>query len=275
MNSPIVFAFESQALRVLQGADGEPWFVAADVCEALGIQRTDDGVSRLDDDEKGAGSIRTPGGEQRMTTVNESGLYSLILGSRKPEAKRFKKWVTSEVLPAIRKTGAYGGPAAKATVSQQLAAHNTRLKLLDRLELERHPEKRLAIHQQLVHASGILGLPAPAIDAIGHAEEPATVPALIAEFWDAVDVIGLERLNHASDRRLIALNLLEVDRSARAERVKLPSLTELRRLLRTSQAPRFLEVKTVNSVLRRTSGEQPVTMKCWVFERPAADASNS
>jgi prophage antirepressor-like protein len=106
MSTPAAFTFTTQTLRVVM-RDGEPWFVAADVCAALGISRTDDGVSRLDDDEKGAGSIRTPGGEQQMTIINESGLYSLILGSRKPEAKKFKKWVTSEVLPAIRKTGAY------------------------------------------------------------------------------------------------------------------------------------------------------------------------
>ena len=102
----LTFNFSTQALRCIM-RDGEPWFVAADVCAAIGISRTDDGMSRLDDDEKDAGSIRTPGGEQEMTIINESGLYSLILGSRKPEAKKFKKWVTSEVLPAIRKTGRY------------------------------------------------------------------------------------------------------------------------------------------------------------------------
>ena len=85
--------------------DGEPWFVAADVCAALDL--TTEQTRRLDDDEKGLHSTQTPGGAQQMTIINESGLYSLIMGSRKPEAKKFKKWVTSEVLPAIRKTGGY------------------------------------------------------------------------------------------------------------------------------------------------------------------------
>lgn len=67
-------------------------------------------AERLDSDEKGVSSIHTPGGLQSVSVINESGLYSLILGSRKPEAKKFKKWVTSEVLPAIRKTGAYRQP---------------------------------------------------------------------------------------------------------------------------------------------------------------------
>lgn len=85
--------------------DGEPWFVANDVCRALEIDRTQ--IRRLDDDEKGVCSIQTPGGEQKMTIVNEPGLYSLVLGSRKPEARAFKRWITHDVISAIRKTGHY------------------------------------------------------------------------------------------------------------------------------------------------------------------------
>lgn len=87
--------------------DGEPWFVAADVCKALELEKTNRALSRLDDDEKGAHSVSTPGGRQRMSIISESGLYSLILGSRKPEAKAFKRWITHEVIPSIRKHGAY------------------------------------------------------------------------------------------------------------------------------------------------------------------------
>lgn len=100
------------AVRVIT-RDGEPWFVAADVCAALTVGNTAMAMARLDDDEKGVSSIDTPGGQQRLAIVNESGLYSLILGSRKPEAKRFKKWVTAEVLPSIRKTGVYSVTAAR------------------------------------------------------------------------------------------------------------------------------------------------------------------
>lgn len=87
--------------------DGDPWFVAADVCKALELEKTNRALSRLDDDEKGAHSVSTPGGRQRMSIISESGLYSLILGSRKPEAKAFKRWITHEVIPSIRKHGAY------------------------------------------------------------------------------------------------------------------------------------------------------------------------
>lgn len=91
---------------------GEPWFVLVDVCRALEIANPSDAATRLDEDEKaalGITEVSSNGVEQRreVTAINESGLYSLILTSRKPAAKRFKKWVTSEVLPTIRKTGTY------------------------------------------------------------------------------------------------------------------------------------------------------------------------
>jgi anti-repressor protein len=90
--------------------DGEPWFVAADVCRALDLGDTSKTVERLDDDEKGTNSIPTPGGTQNMTIVNEPGLYALVLGSRKPEARAFKRWITHDVIPTIRKTGMYAVP---------------------------------------------------------------------------------------------------------------------------------------------------------------------
>lgn len=87
--------------------DNEPWFVAADVCRALEIGNTSMVLGRLDEDEKGVSSIDTLGGVQEMTIVNEPGLYSLVLGSRKPEAKQFKRWITHDVIPSIREHGVY------------------------------------------------------------------------------------------------------------------------------------------------------------------------
>ena len=87
--------------------DGEPWFVAVDVCRALEIVNSRDALTRIDEDEKGVVLTDTPGGKQEVTTVNEPGLYSLVLGSRKPEAKVFKRWITHEVIPSIRKNGGY------------------------------------------------------------------------------------------------------------------------------------------------------------------------
>lgn len=88
--------------------DNEPYFVGKDVAEILGYERPTDAVrKRVDPDDRGVAKMETPSGAQEMTIINESGLYSLILSSKLPKAKEFKRWVTSEVLPTIRKTGGY------------------------------------------------------------------------------------------------------------------------------------------------------------------------
>lgn len=102
-----IFDYKGKQVRTIQ-KDGETWWVLKDVCGILGISKYRDTASRLDEDERGSVRVDTPGGEQEMTVVNESGLYNVILRSDKPEAKPFRKWVTAEVLPSIRKTGGYG-----------------------------------------------------------------------------------------------------------------------------------------------------------------------
>lgn len=91
--------------------DGEPWFVGKDIAEALGYTNPRDAVkNHVDPEDKGVAKHDTPGGLQKISIINESGLYSLILSSKLPNARKFKRWVTSEVLPAIRKTGHYETP---------------------------------------------------------------------------------------------------------------------------------------------------------------------
>lgn len=112
MSAPVIYQFEQQPVRIIQDEHGEPWFVAVDVCAALAISNPSDALKRLDADEKMTldtteGHSGQRGGAQSLNVVSEAGLYSLILTSRKPEAKRFKRWVTHEVLPAIRQTGRY------------------------------------------------------------------------------------------------------------------------------------------------------------------------
>ena len=106
----IVKVFNDRPVRILD-RDGELWFVAKDVCKVLEIKLQANSTRYLDDDERGVCLINTPSGEQEMTIINEPGLYSLILRSRKAEAKAFKRWITHDVLPSIRKTGAYLSPA--------------------------------------------------------------------------------------------------------------------------------------------------------------------
>lgn len=119
MNNVIPFDFQSRQVRVVQ-IQSEPWFVANDVCQALDLTNPRKAVSDLDDDEKGVTTSDTLGGKQILNIINESGLYSLIFKSRKAAAKKFKRWVTHEVLPAIRKTGGYQQPKVPQSFSDAL-----------------------------------------------------------------------------------------------------------------------------------------------------------
>lgn len=116
-----VWNYESSEIRTVQ-VNGEPWFVLADVCKVLEISNSRNISSRLEQDEKGVTLVDTLGGAQQMTIINESGLYTVILRSDKPQAKPFRKWVTSVVLPSIRKTGSYSvqQPNAFENLSPQL-----------------------------------------------------------------------------------------------------------------------------------------------------------
>lgn len=107
MNEVKVFTYQQKLNVRTVMKDGEPWFVAADVCRALEISNNRDAMSRLDNDEKADVGLTDGSQIRHMTAVNEPGLYNLVLGCRKPEAKEFKRWVTHEVLPTIRKTGEY------------------------------------------------------------------------------------------------------------------------------------------------------------------------
>lgn len=94
-------------VRAARGKSGEPVFVAKDICAILDLGNPRSSIALLDDDEKGVHSVDTPGGKQQMTTVTEPGFYKLVMRSRKPEAKAFQRWVTHEVLPALRRDGGY------------------------------------------------------------------------------------------------------------------------------------------------------------------------
>lgn len=124
--------------------NGEIYFVAADVCRILEVGDTSNAVKTLDDDEKGTHIISTVGGLQKMLVVNEAGLYRLIFKSRKPDAKKFQRWIYHEVIPAIRKHGAYMTPA---TIENIIANPDFGIELLKNLKSER--EKRIAAEKTI------------------------------------------------------------------------------------------------------------------------------
>lgn len=146
MNTEIqTFNFNGTPLRTLTDTQSDPWFVAKDVCDVLGLNNVSQALTRLDDDEKSSITLNdgTPGTPNKAI-VSESGLYSLILASRKPEAHEFKRWVTHEVLPTIRKHGIY---ATETTIDQILADPDFGIRLLTDLKNER--AKRIEAENQV------------------------------------------------------------------------------------------------------------------------------
>ena len=151
-NEIMNFNFEGAEVRVNADEHGNPWFVAKDVCQILELANPRSSTALLDSDEKDVHIMDTPSGEQKMTVVNESGLYSLIMRSRKPEAKAFKRWVTHEVLPSIRKSGGY--IAAKADETPEMIMARA-IKLADetinrqKLQLEEKDKKIAEANKQI------------------------------------------------------------------------------------------------------------------------------
>jgi len=129
MNELTIFNYEGKDIRTVQ-REGDTWWVLKDVCDVLDLSNSRMVADRLDDDEKGVSITDTLGGKQELTIISESGLYNVILLSRKPEAKKFKRWVTHEVLPSIRRHGVYA-------VDELLANPDLLIKALQELKAER------------------------------------------------------------------------------------------------------------------------------------------
>lgn len=144
MNEMKTFNFESTQVRTML-VNNEPWFVGKDVAEILGYKRTADAIRQhVYSEDRGVGELPTPGGFQQMTLVNESGLYALIFGSKLESSIRFKKWVTGEVLPSIRKHGGYLTPEK---IEEALLNPDTLIQLATNLKEER--SKRLAAEEKV------------------------------------------------------------------------------------------------------------------------------
>jgi prophage antirepressor-like protein len=197
-----------------------------------------------------------PGGARSWVIVNESGLYSLILTSRKPAARRFKKWVTGTVLPSIRKSGGYSTGREKAI---NPAADRHVIQLARELKAETDPTIRGMLHQLLEKAADHAGIAAPPIEALGSEAPPP--PPILTEFWAAIGALQAAgiKVNHSPDPDLVALNLPELAGHVAAGRLTIPIDGDLRRALRRSTAPLYVAVRTVRSRLVKS------TVRCWVF----------
>jgi anti-repressor protein len=185
MNNQLqIFNYEDKQVRTVQ-RDGETWWVLKDVCAVLEIGNNRDVAVRLDDYEKGVDRIDALGGAQEMTVIRESGLYNVIFLSRKPEAKKFRKWVTAEVLPSIRKRGAYLTPEMAREV---LARPDVIVEIAAALRDER--EKNLALTAKIEENKE----KAAFADAVGDAENGILIGALAKLLTQNGVEIGQNRL---------------------------------------------------------------------------------
>ena len=152
-NSLQLFQNTDWKIRVVM-RDGDPWFVAKDVCDCLELGNVSQTCSRLDDDERGIILNDTPSGKQEMLVVSEPGLYSLIGSSKKQEAKAFKRWVNHEVLPSIRKTGGYG----IRTVDDMINDPDTAIRLLTQLKILRLQNDQLEMERdEAIRTKALIG----------------------------------------------------------------------------------------------------------------------
>lgn len=132
--------------------NGEPWFVANDICKVLGHTNSRVAVAALDEDEKGVSKVYTLGGEQQMTVVNEAGMYQLVIRSNLPAAKAFKRWITHEVIPTIRRHGAY---ATETTIESIIADPESGIKLLQALKAEQERRKEAEAIAEAQHPKAL------------------------------------------------------------------------------------------------------------------------
>lgn len=191
LNALESYQFDENPVRVVL-IDSEPWFVAGDVAKVLGYAQAAFMTRHLDEDEKGLHIVQTLGGDQQMNVISESGLYAAIFKSRREEAQRFRRWVTGEVLPAIRRTGRYelfeGDPAPAAALPSPAIDDAELGKLNTAIGIMR--EARQIWGREDCREIWIkIGLPAPMADAVAQADDPlADKVAELVKGRDAVTV---------------------------------------------------------------------------------------
>ncbi|MGH3955915.1 MAG: phage antirepressor KilAC domain-containing protein [Mycobacterium sp.] len=150
---------DAHHVRVIRDTEGAPWFVLADLCRVLGIAATARLAARLDEGVRLTHTLQTAGGPQQMTVVSEPGMYEVVIRSDKPEAATFRRWITTEVLPTIRKTGSYGTLAIPQTYAEALRAaadQSDRAELAEAKIAELEPKAQVA--DKLLDAEGDLSV---------------------------------------------------------------------------------------------------------------------
>lgn len=256
-----VLVFENTEFDVVD-IHNVPWLRGQQISVALDYSRPDQAndlyarnADEFTDEMTQVIDLKTAGGIQPVRIFSPRGCYLLGMLARTPKAKAFRAWVLDvlegKVSPVEHKP--FAG-------SQIISAHRHVTSLLKELKRETSPAIRRVLHAQLVQSCRMSSLPCPALEEVGRDEAPEVVPAVVEAFWEAVEMIGPEKLNHSRSTGFLAINLLHFHKVADEAKIKAPPLDALRRALRLSESPRFVDVKTTNSALLDRS------VKCWVFE---------
>ncbi|MPV86920.1 BRO-N domain-containing protein [Ostreibacterium oceani] len=256
------FDFNKHLIRTLS-IENTAWFIAKDIGDSLGYANISDALNKhVLPEERSSVSL---GRQGRTNIVNESGMYALVLKSRKKEAIKFRKWVTSEVLPTIRKTGGYGLPS----MTEGIRLHELRLKLIKELGKADCQQLRTAIYQSLESVSQALGLSiAPLVDfewggvAPAVRQKAAEIDSRFHQAISALAALGVV-LDHSTNGDYYAINLNEAIAAAQQHEIDMPSHKALIRYLPFS--PRFLQQKPVCSDFALNAAGKPRTVKCWIF----------
>lgn len=196
-------------------------------------------------------------------------LYSVNPSKVKPELREKIVRYQSECDDALWDYWTQGcatRPGSALNDTQFISLNRTATALLKQLQQETDPESRRYVHEQLIGVSQKLGIQPPALEKIGHAALPDHESPLIEEFWEIFALLqssAKNQLNHSRNKSLLAINMPQVRACAAAAKLVMPDIAELRRVLKHSRSPRFIEVKAVSSIQTRS------TVKCWVFEAEA------
>lgn len=267
--TPIAFTFENNAVRIVPNAK-KPLFVAKDVAVALGYENTNDAINKFCKGVANRYPLSTQGGKQKIRVIEEPDVYRLVFGSKLDSAEKFQDWVFEEVLPSIRKTGAYVSPASP--VYERNQQHSLRLKLLLALEKADNKAVRESIYQSLSEVSNDLSLPLLPLNDFNWAGASVREDAysVCERFFSAVEALSIidgVEINHTNHPDQLAVQLSEIIRLGKQYEIDVPKRMELIRYLPYSQAPQFIKRKIVCSGIRRNKKGAALAVRCWLFSR--------
>lgn len=266
-NAIIAFDFEDKPVRTVE-KKGEPWFVLNDVCRVLEITNVGNVAQRLDEDEKAA--IRLTDGSQHreMVLVSEGGLYTVILrakGAATPgtPAWRFRRWVTHDVLPNIRKHGFYGERNTVRSVQARNAMQNQVMRIMEKLRNTRDVAVRQVLWDMLNNMCSDLGIATPEIQLLGKAQ-PA-VPDLLTRFWALFDDLEADGIivNLHRKPETLAINMPEVRGIFKERGIAFTFDRDFYKALEQSTDPLYLGKTSVNC-------RDGKFRACWLFQRLSA-----